>query len=202
MFKTTWYTALNKSNIFSAFAAAGIHPFQLERVLNKFKLKIPSPFTSDDEIRRNTPGFVRAIRRTIKAIQQKIQKLSPDVELLVRVCEKLAIKTEILEHKVAGIKSALVNEKGRRKQGKVMDLFPKDEPRQTMFFSPPKIAAIKAHQDQLEAQTEQNKLQKEQKHQSRAIEKERKVLEAKKRHKLKQKELAEKRALKEQKKGP
>ena len=154
MFKTVWYTALNKLNIFSAFAAAGIHFFQLERVLNKFKFKTPLPSTSDDEIRRNIPGSVRAIRRTIKAIQQNIQKPSPDVELLVRACEKLAIKTEILEHEVAGIKSALVNEKGRRKWGKVMGLFPKNELGQAMFFSLSKIAAIKAHQDQLEAQTE------------------------------------------------
>ena len=51
MFKTIWYTTLNKLNIFSTFAAAGIHPFQPERILNKLKLKTFSPSTNDDEIR-------------------------------------------------------------------------------------------------------------------------------------------------------
>ena len=62
-------------------------------------------------------------------------------------CKKLVIKTEILEHEVAGIKSVLVSEKGRRKWGKVMGFFSKNEFGQAMFFSLSKIVAIKAHQD-------------------------------------------------------
>ena len=118
----------------------------------------------------------------------------------MRACEKLAIKTEILEHEIASIKSVLINEKGRRKRNKVMGLFFKNKLGQVMFFSLSKIAAMKAHQDQLEVQMEQEKLQKEQERQLRAIEKERKALEAKEWREFRQKKLAEKRALKEQKK--
>ena len=63
----------------------------------------------------------------------------------MQACKKLIIKTKILEHKIASIKSALINEKGRRKWDKVMNLFPKNEPGQAMFFSLSKIAAIKIH---------------------------------------------------------
>ena len=48
---------------------------------------------------------------------------------MIRTSEKLAIRAEILEHEVAQLRRALVGEKKRRKRGKQMGLFDKDEPR-------------------------------------------------------------------------
>ena len=43
------------------------------------------------------------------------------------MCEKLIIKTKILEYEIASIKSALINEKGHQKWSKVIGFFLKDE---------------------------------------------------------------------------
>jgi hypothetical protein len=43
-----------------------------------------------------------------------------------------------------------------------MGLFDKDEPGQAMFFSPTRIAAVRARQEELEAQKEQGRREKEQ----------------------------------------
>ena len=140
------------------------------------------------------------MKRQIKAIEKTQGQLNDDVALLARACEKLVINNEILEHENGGLREALKAEKKHRKRGKKMGLFPKDEPGQAMFFSPAKIAAVRAHQDGLEAQKEQERLDKAFERQAKAAERERKAQEARERREIKQKEAAEKRALKEREK--
>ena len=81
-----------------------------------------------------------------------------------------------------------------------MGLFPKDEPGQAVFFSPGKIAAVRAHQEQLAARKQQEQRDKEHQRQAKAAERERKAQEAQKRRETRQREAAEKRALREQEK--
>ena len=59
-----------------------------------------------------------------------------------------------------------------------MGLFAKDEPGQAIFFSLAKITAVRAHQQELEAQKEQERLKKEVDHQNKAAEKELKAQQA------------------------
>ena len=152
VFKPAWRKALTQANILPAFAAGGIYPLNPTIVLDQIKMKTPTPPSSDGEVRKKTPGSVRAVRRQIKAMQKTQGQLNEDVALLARACEKLVINNEILEHENGGLRQALQNEKKRRKRGKKMGLFPKDEPGQAMFFSPAKIAAVRSHQEELEAQ--------------------------------------------------
>jgi hypothetical protein len=161
MFRTAWKSALTFNNIRSAFTATGVHPLNLKKVLDQIKKKTPSPVSSDNESKRITPGSVRGIRRTIKAVRSETPEITMGLDLIIRATEKLAIKNDILEHENKGLRTALIDEKKRRKRGKPMGLFAKDEPGQAIFFSPAKITAVRTRQKELEAQKEQERLKKE-----------------------------------------
>ena len=192
MFQAAWKTALTVRNIRSAFTSTGIHPLNPEKVLKQLKMKTPSPVSSDDESRRKTPSSVRGLRRAVKAIQSDLADPADKLDVFIRASEKLAIRAEILEHENTQLRNALVGEKKRRKRGKQMGLFDKDEPGQAMFFSPTRIAAVRARQEELEAQKEQERREKEQERQNRAAEKERKAQEAREKREEKQRIRAEK----------
>ena len=100
------------------------------------------------------------------------------LDLIIRASEKLAVRNDILEHEIKGLHTALVDEKKRQKKGKPIGLFLKDEPGQAIFFSPAKIAAVQARQEELEAQKELEKLEKKTERQKKVNERECKAQEA------------------------
>jgi hypothetical protein len=161
MFREAWKTALIFENIRSAFAATAIYPLGPEKILNQLKKKTPSPVSSDCEAKRKTPSSVRGVRRAVKAIRSETTDMNMGLDLMIRASEKLVIRNDILEHEIRGLRTALIDEKKRRKRGKPMGLFIKDEPGQAIFFSPARIATVRARQEELEAQREQEKLEKE-----------------------------------------
>ena len=192
MFRTAWKSALILDNIRSAFTATGVYPLNPKKVLDQIKKKTPSPPLSDNDSKRITPSSVRGIRRTIKAVQSETTDIATGLDLIIRATEKLVIKNNILEHENKGLRTALIDEKSRRKKGKPMGLFTKDEPGQAIFFSPAKITAVRAHQQELEAQKEQERLKKEVDRQNKAAEKELKAQKAQERREIRQKKQAEK----------
>ena len=127
-------------------------------------------------------------------------ELAESLDLIVRATEKLAIQKEILEHENQGLQAALIGEKKRRKRGKAMELFAKDEPGQAMFFSPGKIAAVKERQQELKTQKKSERLAKETEKHFRAIERERKTQETRDRKIARQELAAQKRETKEREK--
>ena len=90
----------------------------------------------------------------------------------------MAIEKEIIEHDAKGLRVALETELKRRKRSKKMGLFPKDEPGRAMFFSPDKIAVVRAHQLDLNAQKQQKALNEERQRLAKAADKQRKTEEA------------------------
>ena len=78
-----------------------------------------------------------------------------------------------------------------------MGLFVKNEPGQAMFFSPDKIAAVRARQEELDAQKEQERLSKETEKQRKAIEKKQKAQEVRERKIARQQLAAQKREAKD-----
>ena len=200
LFRNAWASALTFSNIRAGFSATGIHPFQPSKVLQQLQMKTPSPPTSDNELKRKTPNSVRGVRRAIKAARIEDPELAQGLDLIVRATEKLAIQKEILEHENQGLRTALIGEKKRRKRGKAMELFAKDEPGQAMFFSPGKIAVVRERQQELEAQKEADMLAKEAKKHLRAIKRERKAQETRDRKIIRQELAAQKREAKEREK--
>lgn len=194
LFRRAWEKALTKSNIFSAFAAAGIHPYNPSMVLDKLKTKTPTPPSSDGESKKKTPGSVRGVRRMVKAMRANLDDVDLYLNKLTKAYENMAIDNEITHHENSGLTEALISEQKRRKRGKKMGLFPKDEPGQAIFFSPAKIASVRARQAQMEAEKEQEKLEKERERQARAAEKKQKAQETRERRETRQRELAAKRA--------
>ena len=200
LFRNAWTSALTLPNIRAGFSATGIHPFQPSKVLQQLKIKTPSPLISDSELKRKTPNSVRGVRRAIKAARMEDPELTQGLDLIVRATEKLAIQKEILEHENQGLRAALVGEKKRRKRGKAMELFAKDEPGQAMFFSPGRIAAVRERQHELEAQKEAERLSKEAEKHRRATERERKAHETRDCKAARQELAAQKREAKEREK--
>ena len=191
---------MTASNILSGFAATGIWPFNPTKILSKLQTKTPTPPSSDEELKRKTPNSVRGVCRAIKALKEEDPALSFGVELIVRGMEKLVVGRDILQHQVDQLRGTIVNEKKRRKRGKNMGLFTKDEPGQAMFFSPGKIAAAKARQEELDTQKEEERLAKEAEKQRKAFKKEQKAQEARDRKIARQEAAAQKREAKEREK--
>ena len=123
--------------------------------------------------------------------------LDASINLIIRATEKLAIERDILQHEVQQLQGTLIGKKKRRKQGKNMGLFAKDEPGQAMFFSPGKIAIVRARQEKLDTQKKQERLAKEAEKQHKAFEKEQKAQEAQERKTARQKAAAQKREAKQ-----
>ena len=128
MFRAAWKTAITFENIRSAFTITTIYPLGPERVLNQLKKKTPSPISSDSKSKKKTPGSVRGIRRAVKALRAEATNIAAETDLIIRASEKLAIRAELLEHENIRLRTALVDEKKRRKRGKPMGLFIKDKP--------------------------------------------------------------------------
>lgn len=158
LFHTAWTRALTLKNIKSGFAATGIHPLNPPKVLDSLQKKTPSPISSDDESRkRKTPSSVRGLRRLAKEIRKEQASLGAKTETLLRASEKFITENEILKHQNKGLRAALVEEKNRRKRGKVMGLFDKERPGEAQFFSPAKVAAVRERAKEIEAQAQQRK---------------------------------------------
>ncbi|PVH90264.1 hypothetical protein DM02DRAFT_469161, partial [Periconia macrospinosa] len=169
LFHTAWARALTLRNIKSGFAGTGIHPFNLPKVLDSLQKKTPSPISSDNELwKKKTPGSVRGVRRLAKEIRKEQASLGAKTEKLLRASEKIITENEILKHDNKGLRTALVEEKKRRKRGKVMGLFDKERPGEAQFFSPAKVAAMRERAKEIEAQTQQKKALAEEKRLERA----------------------------------
>jgi len=200
LFRTAWQSALTLQNIRSSFASAGIYPFNPSVILNKVQRSTPSPPPSDDEKPRSTPNSVRAIRRTIKAISKEGEDLSENVQLLIRATEKLSIQNEILRHDNRDLYDTLVQEKKRRKRGKPMGLFDKENPGEAQFFSPSKVEALRQRAKEIEAQKEQEKLEIAQRRTEKALVREQKAQELQEKKEIRARQQEEKRLQKKREK--
>lgn len=191
IFNIAWKKVLTMNNIRSAFEATGIYPIQPSKVLDHLK-KTPSPISSDSEIKRKTPGSVRGIQRTLKAISKDKLDITAGLELIAKASEKLAIRADLMEHENRGLRQVIINEKRHRKKGKAMGLLAKNEPGQAMFFSPAKIGAIREQVAAQDAQREQDKIKKDIHRQEKAIEKKLKLQKAQERREERLRTRAEK----------
>ena len=100
-------------NIRSAFILPGIFPLNLIKVLSILKKTTPLLVLSNTKIKRKTPGSIRAVRRTIKAISKEESDITQAIQLIIRVTEKLVIRNEILEHQNRALYEVLIGKKKR-----------------------------------------------------------------------------------------
>lgn len=200
LFRTAWHSALTFQNIRSAFASPGVYPINPTKALRILKKKTPSPITSDSETHRKTPGSIRAVRRTIKAISREETDITQAVQRMLKATEKLVIQNEILEHQNRALHGALVNEKKRRKRGKAMGLFDKENPGEAQFFSPTKVEAVRQRAHDIEAQKEQEKIEAADRRAKKALEREQRAREVQERKETRIRVREEKRLQKEREK--
>ena len=177
LFREAWRSALTLENIRSGLATPGIYPLDASKVLNILEAKTPSPPASDTEARWNTPGSVRAVRRTIRAISKEEGYLSQPVELIMKASEKLAVKNEILEHQNKSLHQALIGGKKRRTRSKPIGLIDKDNPGRAQFFSPSKVEAARQRAQEVEAEKEQEKAEAAERRRRKELEREEKARE-------------------------
>jgi len=195
LFSVAWERSVTSSNIKSAFSSPGIFPLEPKKVLKSIKVKTPSPENSDNDLKRKTPGSVRGVRRLAKEIRKEQAVHTAKLEKIVRACGKLAIQNDILQHEVTGLRAALVEEKKKRKRGKGMGLFDKEQPGEAQFFSPEKVAAVRQRAEEIEIEKRLQKSLAEEKRIQQAREKEEKARakteKAREREEKKQAKIAE-----------
>jgi len=131
-FREAWKRAFTEKNIKSAWEVTGIHPFNPERVIATITQKNTTP--EPQQVR--TPTSARSLRRMFNHMQ-KDGFITTEALPLLHASEKLAIKAEILQHEVQGLKKAIVEEKKKRKRGRKLNLREEGENLgQARFFSP------------------------------------------------------------------
>ena len=89
LFSAAWKQAVTEKNIKSAFAAPGLSPLDLKKVLDRLKKKTPSPIQSDTKSKRKTPCSVRGLCCLAKQIYKDQAQLNKDTALLIHISKKL-----------------------------------------------------------------------------------------------------------------
>jgi DDE superfamily endonuclease len=198
LFRSAWEAAITKSNIKSAFATTGINPICPEKVLKIFRTRTPSPPPSDGEGQQPTPGSVRAVRRTVKAIIKEETVISNRIGNLIRAAEKLSVENEILRHENKGLRETVIGEKKRRKRGNAMGLIDKDRPGQAQFFSPSKVALARAKAAEIEEQKEADRLRAQEEKARKQAEREEKARQVQERKEIRAREREAKKKAREE----
>jgi len=87
----------------------------------------------------------------------------------------MSIENEILRHENQGLRETLIDEKKRRKRGKPMGLIDKDRPGEAQFFSPSKVALVRAKAAEIEAQKDADRIRAQEEKARKQIEREEKA---------------------------
>ncbi|TKA62392.1 hypothetical protein B0A49_13263 [Cryomyces minteri] len=148
-FYEAWKRAFIDKNVKSAWEAAGIYPFNPERVI----AIITQQNTTPEPQQVRTPTSARSLRRMFNHMQKDGYVTAEALPLLC-ASEKLATKLEISQHELEGVKRALVQEKKKRKRGKRLTLYEEGENLgQARFFSPSRVERARQQAaDEVEAE--------------------------------------------------
>jgi hypothetical protein len=177
LFRPAWEKAFTKENISSAFAAAGIRPWNPDRVLAAIKRNITPPLPDTPSAPFKTPGSTRALRRTFKRLRKE-GYVHDEAAVLLRAGERLATDNELLRHENKGLRNAIIHEKRKRKRGKGMKLVDGEKENQALFFSPGRVAQARQMQAESEEAEQQRKQAADDRKLQAAIAREEKAREA------------------------
>ena len=156
LFHEAWKQAFTAKNVQSAWEKTGIYPFNPDKVLSTFVLPQETPQSSSKQLK--TPSSTRGIRRTFKQLE-KAGHVDKEARVLLHASEKLAAELEIVRYENQGLRKTIIHEKKKRKRGKAMHLYdPGEIEGQALFFSPAKIARVRARVTD-EKQAEQQRKQ-------------------------------------------
>ena len=97
----------------------------LAKLFAQINPKTLFPFFSDSDEQRKTPSSVCVMHQHVKVVKKAHGFLTAEINLLTQAVEKMSVSKEILKHKNAGLRRALINEQKRRKKGKKMEILNK-----------------------------------------------------------------------------
>ena len=156
LFHEAWKQAFTIKNVQSAWEKTGIYPLNPDKVLSTFVL--PQETSQPSPKKLKTPSSTRGIRRTFKLLE-KAGHVNKKAKILLHASEKLAAELEIVRYENQGLRKTIIHEKKRRKRGKAMNLYdPEEKEGQALFFSPAKVARVRARVAE-EKQAEQQRKQ-------------------------------------------
>jgi hypothetical protein len=177
VFKKAWEQAFTMKNIKSAFKKTGICPQDSTLILAQIEPQQPiKPTTplrrSYQEIK--TPYSAVALRRAKRQWRE-----NPSEELvkkLLKANETLHVRAKIAEHRCEGLRESLQDEKKKRKRGKKTNLVGEEDSGPQLYHAR-RIARARAVQDEKDAITEQEMINKELKKTAKQAAKQQKELE-------------------------
>ena len=109
-------------------------------MLTIFKKSVPELVLSPST---KIPGSIRSLRRTYSRLHDQ-DYIDKDAIILIRADEKLATDNKLLRKKNKGLRGTIFKEKRKRKRGKALNFYNKDEQEgQALFFNPTKITRVR-----------------------------------------------------------
>ncbi|KAK2666892.1 hypothetical protein RAB80_017313 [Fusarium oxysporum f. sp. vasinfectum] len=158
--------AFTPENIASGWRRTGLKPFDPDVVLSQVSKNTDdeSDVESglDDSIALQEPT-ARELRRLVDhVVKQSSVSSETGARKLKRTLESLQAEVELLRHENQGLRETIIREKQRRQRGKALKdyIFDRVDPNSAQVFSPQKIAQARQKKIEMEAQKEEEVLQK------------------------------------------
>lgn len=153
-------------NIASGWRRTGLKPFDPDVVLSQVSKNTDddSDVESglDDSIALQEPT-ARELRRLVDhVVKQSSVSSDTGARKLKRTLESLQAEVELPRHENQGLRETIIREKQRRQRGKALKdyIFDRVDPNSAQVFSPQKIAQARQKKIEMEAQKEEEALQK------------------------------------------
>jgi len=157
LFHRAWKDSITPANILTLFNKCGIHPFNPNRVLNRFDDKTTErPSSSDSSTSVLSAGDWRKIERLLHEADDNIYDKKDAA--LSQALHSMSVETTLLRHENNQLKKALINEKKRRQSRRPLLLEQlADYHGGVIWYSPRKVQEAR----DLQAQKDEEKKQKE-----------------------------------------
>ena len=178
LFWKSYEKAFTPSNIQSAFEATGLHPFNPDRVVARFRAR-EGPSTAESSV--VIPQTRREIQALVEGATDGVpQKNQKKVKKLTDTILTLSTEVNILEARCKGYERTIYHEQQRRARSK--PFFEPNKDGGAVFYSPSKVQQTRDLQVQKEEVIRQARMEKENLRLQKEIEKEekRQQLEARK----------------------
>lgn len=192
LFYPAFQASFIEKNIISGWEKCGLHPFNPDIIISQLE----RPPSSSSSSSASSAALESPTARDLRRLFEKISLQDPKASIsrkLQNTLEKLQTENELLKHENKGLRETIHVEKKRRKRGKPLRdyLFDRDDPNAAQVFSPSKIQLARQRKAEMEAQQEEEALQKqlEKEQKKRAAEERKAQVEERKRQRAEEKQL-------------
>lgn len=152
LFIAAWEASFKEKPILKAFEATGLSPFNPQVILERFNTRLATSSDSDSSALsasnwRKTEGLLRQVLK---------DRADPRAQNLSQAFHSISVQKSLLEHEAGRLKRASINERTRRKRGKVLPLEVAEEYHGgAVSWSPRKVREARDRQRLQELEEEQ-----------------------------------------------